>query len=646
MASIWKKNFRIASIIFLSFILGMITSVYAIETIQSRADAMLVSIRDNAKDMTEANKMLYYFFVHQSIGSLKQVLDTVDTSLLADIGAVPWLEDNTILAQISGTQTATTGTQAVQTATTGTQAVQTATTGTQAVQTATTENITRAGWMLVDTNCNISDIQVWSQIWAWCNSTLWDGTEYTGTASITDLWINTIWGKFYTWNNQNTACPTGWNVPSRADFQAAFVSLGCQSYNPGYATSVICPGLWWTGNGNTFPKALKLPLSGYKDIRFSASYLHRWRVTYLATSTLYEDDSTMRRSINIDKNWDKIDEYASPKTTEYSVRCIKNWTNVASNTTNTTTVPASKCATRPTNIGIDPNSFDDGNPIITPQSWQNTNPNNACYYKCKPNYSGVNCTTVTTSETTTTTQTTTNSNSLKCTRNGTEYLDWDVRCDGNKQIRCDGGTFKQIYTCNTWDICTENLERTTNGNFFTSCKREYDTYKTDWAYNYITISDTEKETLKENAQYRCKYNMTTRIYGSCTYQSCSSQAHEEGWKCVSNVRDCTIVNTNGGRQTWSNWTWGTCQATSNTTCATGYRMIDGTCKTGAETCNSSESNILTANWVDFSTKTYNGYPGGWVWNYDTTLADACTWKCKEVSSSTFFLHLFPNSIML
>jgi hypothetical protein len=34
----------------------------------------------------------------------------------------------------------------------------------------------------------------------------------------------------------------------------------------------------------------------------------------------------MRRSINVDKNWDKLDEYASPKTTEYSVRCIKDGT--------------------------------------------------------------------------------------------------------------------------------------------------------------------------------------------------------------------------------------------------------------------------------------------------------------------------------
>ena len=198
-------------------------------------------------------------------------------------------------------------------------------------------SVTRAGWMLVDTNCNVGDIQIWSQTWAWCNSTLWNGIEYTGTSSTLDLWANTIWGRFYTWTNQVSACPAGWRVPSRADFQTTFASLGCQPYNPGYSTSVICPGLGWTGNGNTFPKALKLPLPWYKDTRFSADYLLRWKVTYLATSNLYEGDTKMRRSINIDSGSNKIDEYASPKTTEYSVRCIKDtgvWSSLNDSTWN------------------------------------------------------------------------------------------------------------------------------------------------------------------------------------------------------------------------------------------------------------------------------------------------------------------------
>jgi len=56
-------------------------------------------------------------------------------------------------------------------------------------------------------------------------------------------------------------------------------------------------------------------------------------------------------------------------------------------------------------------------------------------------------------------------------------------------------------------------------------------------------------------------------------------------------------------------------------------MMDGVCKTGAETCNS--TSLLTSNGVDFSTRTYNGYAGGGVWTYDTTLAEACTWRCRE-----------------
>jgi uncharacterized protein (TIGR02145 family) len=497
--------------------------------------------------------------------------------------------------------------------------------------------------MLADTNCDIADITVWSQIWAWCNSTLGNGVEYTGTAGTSDLWINTIWGKLYTWSTQASACSSGWKVPSREDFQAAFASLWCQAYNPWYPTSAICPGLGWTGNGNTFSKVLKIPLSGYKDTRFSTNYLSRWSVAYLATSSLYENDTSMRRSINIDKNWDKLDEYASPKNTEYSVRCIKEATTNGGGTWwggsgwGGTTY---SCVTRPSYLTTTNATFVNGTPTsAAQQTWQNSNSSSPCYYSCKSGYSGTQCTA--------------NSGGggawggtgwgtwggtpQGCTRAGIAYIDGDVRCDGTKEIRCNNGTFTQIYDCWVGNVCVEKPERTSGGNYFVSCQREYDHYYTDGSYNYFSISDAEKATLRENAKYKCKYDLSRRSYGECVYQSCSSQAHSEWQNCVSNSRNCTIANTtNWGNQTWTNGAWGTCQPTSSTTCATGYRMIDGVCKSGADTCNSpmlgagwAAKNLLTANGVDVSTKTYGGYAWWGVWTYDPTLSEACTWRCQE-----------------
>lgn len=69
-----------------------------------------------------------------------------------------------------------------------------------------------------------------------------------------------------------------------------------------------------------------------------------------------------------------------------------------------------------------------------------------------------------------------------------------------------------------------------------------------------------------------------------------------------------------------------------TTCADGYRLMDGKCVTGAATCTAFVNggiNLIGADGVEYSNKSYLGYSGGGTWQYDTNLSDACTYKCAE-----------------
>jgi len=56
-------------------------------------------------------------------------------------------------------------------------------------------------WMDLDPNCDIPDIVVWDQVWAWCNSTLWDWITYESGGSCRDYNWNTTWLTTCYWYN-------------------------------------------------------------------------------------------------------------------------------------------------------------------------------------------------------------------------------------------------------------------------------------------------------------------------------------------------------------------------------------------------------------------------------------------------------------
>ncbi|EKE28395.1 MAG: hypothetical protein ACD_3C00066G0002 [uncultured bacterium (gcode 4)] len=215
--------------------------------------------------------------------------------------------------------------------------------------------------------CDLYNVVVWGQIWAGCNSTLWNWSEWwykndwsTGSVSgcysyniintpancpIWDLamassakekswsvasavqWtVNNVWWKFYTWeqaNQTNNACPTGWHLPSDNEFEILETNLN-NWINCRNATSWwLCPWLGWSWSttrtsSNNFIKALNIPISwSMVNADFSArglaSYL--WSSTSTGTNAFTRSNRADWQE-NYRKDYDKLKGF--------SVRCIKN----------------------------------------------------------------------------------------------------------------------------------------------------------------------------------------------------------------------------------------------------------------------------------------------------------------------------------
>ena len=208
-------------------------------------------------------------------------------------------------------------------------------------------------WMAVDSNCDKEDITIWTQTWAWCNSTLWTWIEFThnneaacygywtGTVACTDEqnlssakesdwdstnWIDAIWGKLYTHSNAASACSDWYHLPTTWEYNQLLNDLNCVNWLNDINTWSICYGLWWKDknlktNNNNLVNALWIPLAGYKDPNWD--FLNRWLWTSFWSSSL---SWTGAVSVNITYVQDFLTHTATDKTLALSVRCIKDGT--------------------------------------------------------------------------------------------------------------------------------------------------------------------------------------------------------------------------------------------------------------------------------------------------------------------------------
>ena len=198
-------------------------------------------------------------------------------------------------------------------------------------------------WKWLDSNCSESDIVIGSQTWAPCNSTLWTVTAFSTTsnscydyawnivtctataASNTENNFivgksNNIWWSFYAHANIDSACPSGWRVPTDEDFQTLENNLTCSNSS---SLGWRCDGLWWKWDQTIFNNlinTLKLPLWGHLDN--SDVLKERWYTATYWTSTINGWDS---QNIVREFYYNNSTENRAYKTRDksFNIRCIK-----------------------------------------------------------------------------------------------------------------------------------------------------------------------------------------------------------------------------------------------------------------------------------------------------------------------------------
>ena len=205
-------------------------------------------------------------------------------------------------------------------------------------------------WQVLDPNCDIDDITIWTQTWAWCNSTLWTWIDYNAGPCYnyqwTNIWwtscywyntkenvynatygVNNIWWKLYTWPNSPTACPTWRHVPSDAELTTLENYLNwsqppspCRTWDWWQ-----CDWLWWGGHTskndtNNLVNALKLPLAGRRNTD-GVTFYGRGYDTYLWSSTPSAGTAYYRGL-----GWynSTVNRNANSQSYGFSVRCIKD----------------------------------------------------------------------------------------------------------------------------------------------------------------------------------------------------------------------------------------------------------------------------------------------------------------------------------
>ena len=127
----------------------------------------------------------------------------------------------------------------------------------------------------------------------------------------------TKYGRLYRWEAATTACPDGWHLPTKAEFETLFTAVGGQST----AGKVIKSTSGWKGSGNgTDAFAFSALPAGYRDdygdYNYEGNNAYFWSSTELDSNLAYSmyllyDDVNARLDVNFKDNG-------------FSVRCLKD----------------------------------------------------------------------------------------------------------------------------------------------------------------------------------------------------------------------------------------------------------------------------------------------------------------------------------
>lgn len=135
---------------------------------------------------------------------------------------------------------------------------------------------------VTDANGNVyNTVQIANQTWMASNIkvNVQGSYDYNGDASITSTY-----GKLYTWDAAKLACPSGWRLPTEADFVTLVTALGGDDLAGGKMKNAGT-AYWQTPNtgGNNASGYNALP-AGYRNNN-DGTFFGKGMYTYFWTST-------------------------------------------------------------------------------------------------------------------------------------------------------------------------------------------------------------------------------------------------------------------------------------------------------------------------------------------------------------------------
>jgi uncharacterized protein (TIGR02145 family) len=133
------------------------------------------------------------------------------------------------------------------------------------------------------------------------------------------------YGRLYTWAAAKSACPSGWHLPSRAEWETlAKAAGGTGNYgDSGTAGKTLKSKNGWFSNGNGTDTYGFSALPGgqrSRDGEFNGVEFHGY--WWMATATEFDDDWAQIRAMHYDKDY--VIYSSHYKSVGYSVRCIEN----------------------------------------------------------------------------------------------------------------------------------------------------------------------------------------------------------------------------------------------------------------------------------------------------------------------------------
>jgi len=141
--------------------------------------------------------------------------------------------------------------------------------------------------------------------------------------------VSNLYGRLYTWDAAQNACPAGWHLPSDDEWKQLEMSIGMMEYsteNMGLrgtqeGSKIKASEGWSSGGGGTNSSKLNILAGGFKPTQYD-NFTGKDYFAYYWTSTTESAEFAMYRKLYYGHN--KIHRHLWEKDGCFSVRCVKD----------------------------------------------------------------------------------------------------------------------------------------------------------------------------------------------------------------------------------------------------------------------------------------------------------------------------------